>query len=144
MHNLENKIAVNSRVPTARLSDGNGTSMVSWAFLYHLLPPAGSKPCSQACVFRLWSIAVSPLQSRIQVSRTRDRAPANSASEPGSFTGKNFLLLASEEFLLFCQLSRTLYSPSLPFFISLCNVPEMVSLNVHFTVLYIRFSNHSL
>lgn len=110
MYNLEDKIAVNSRVPTAWLSDG-----VEIAPLWF--------PGPFFIIFFLWQ-EVSPVpkfvfsDSDLQPSLHynpgsrspgpgRHTALANSASEPGSFTGKHFLILASEECLPFCQLSRT-------------------------------------
>lgn len=64
MHDLENEIAVNLQVPTARISDGVEIAPLQFpvpSFIISFLLTR-SKPCPQACVFRLWSIAVSPLQ----------------------------------------------------------------------------------
>lgn len=106
MYNLEDKIAVNSRVPTAWLSDG-----VEIAPLWF--------PGPFFIIFFLWQ-EVSPVpkfvfsDSDLQPSlhyNPGSRSPGPGIqpwqTQLGSFTGKHFLILASEECLPFCQLSRT-------------------------------------
>lgn len=146
MYNLEDKIAVNSRVPTAWLSDGVEIAPLWFpgpffiiSFLWQEVSPVPKFVFSD-----------SDLQPSLHYN-PGSRSPGPGI-QPWQTQLRSLVPLRGSTFLFWLRRNASLsassvvhdtHLPSLSSF-SFVMLPETVSLNVYFAVLYIRFSNHTL